>query len=161
MKISMIAAHDLNRGIGKDNEMPWHLPADFRYLKKVTTGHPLIMGRSTFASIGKPLPERRNIVITSRTDYAPDGVEVVHSLDEAIERCAGVSEVFIFGGSSVYEQAMERADKLYITEIEERFDVDRYFPAYTDEDWQLVWEEAGQVDERNRYAHTFKQYERK
>ncbi|GAK00378.1 dihydrofolate reductase [Geomicrobium sp. JCM 19055] len=160
MLLSMIVAHDINRGIGKDNKMPWHLPADFKYLKEVTTGHALIMGRSTFESIGKPLPKRRNIVITSQPDWSFEGTEVVQSLDEAVERCKDEEEAFIFGGSSVYEQAIDRVEKIYVTEIEAEFDADRYFPDYKNGEWKLTWEKSGTVDEKNKYPHTFKQYER-
>jgi dihydrofolate reductase len=134
--ISLIVAHDLNRVIGYENEMPWHLPSELQYFKKMTMGKPMIMGRKTFESIGRPLPGRRNIVITRNTNYSADGIEVVGSLDEALQLVQDVPEIMIIGGAQIFEQAMAIADKLYITLINYEFNGDTYFPQY--EEWQLT-----------------------
>ena len=134
--ISLIVAHDLNRVIGYENEMPWHLPSELQYFKKMTMGKPMIMGRKTFESIGRPLPGRRNIVITRNTNYSADGIEVVGSLDEALQLVQDVPEIMIIGGAQIFEQAMAIADKLYITLINHEFNGDTYFPQY--EEWQLT-----------------------
>ncbi|MEK4628840.1 type 3 dihydrofolate reductase [Solibacillus sp. FSL R7-0682] len=134
--ISLIVAHDLNRVIGYENGMPWHLPSELQYFKKMTMGKPMIMGRKTFESIGRPLPGRRNIVITRNTNYSADGIEVVGSLDEALQLVQDVPEIMIIGGAQIFEQAMAIADKLYITLINHEFNGDTYFPQY--EEWQLT-----------------------
>ncbi|MER2039934.1 MAG: type 3 dihydrofolate reductase [Solibacillus sp.] len=134
--ISLIVAHDLNRVIGYENGMPWHLPSELQYFKKMTMGKPMIMGRKTFESIGRPLPGRRNIVITRNTNYSADGIEVVGSLDEALQLVQDVPEIMIIGGAQIFEQAMAIADKLYITLINYEFNGDTYFPQY--EEWQLT-----------------------
>ena len=134
--ISLIVAHDLNRVIEYENEMPWHLPSELQYFKKMTMGKPMIMGRKTFESIGRPLPGRRNIVITRNTNYSADGIEVVGSLDEALQLVQDVPEIMIIGGAQIFEQAMAIADKLYITLINYEFNGDTYFPQY--EEWQLT-----------------------
>jgi dihydrofolate reductase len=134
--ISLIVAHDRNRVIGYENGMPWHLPSELQYFKKMTMGKPIIMGRKTFESIGRPLPGRRNIVITRNTDYSADGIEVVGSLDEALQLVKDVPEIMIIGGAQIFEQAMTIADRLYITLINHEFKGDTYFPQY--EEWQLT-----------------------
>ncbi|ATP40093.1 dihydrofolate reductase [Solibacillus sp. R5-41] len=132
--ISLIVAHDKNYVIGYENSMPWHLPGDLQYFKEMTMGKPIIMGRKTFESIGRPLPGRRNIVITRNADYEAQGVEVVGSLDEALLLVKDVEEIMIIGGAQIFEQAMTIADKLYITVIHHEFNGDTYFPKY--EQWQ-------------------------
>jgi len=128
--ISIIAAHDQSRGIGKDGQLPWNLPEDLKHFKKITTGHPIIMGRKTFDSIGRPLPGRTNIVITRENREIPE-VIVVNSLTEAINEAGELdNEVFIIGGGQIYEQAIQQADKLYLTIIEKTFPADTYFPNY-------------------------------
>lgn len=134
--ISLIVAHDKNRVIGYENEMPWHLPGDLKYFKEMTLGKPVIMGRKTFESIGRPLPGRRNIIITRNTEYRSDGIEVVGSLDAALELVADVEEIMIIGGAQIFEQAMSLADKLYVTLIDHEFKGDTYFPSY--EGWEMV-----------------------
>lgn len=158
----MIVAHDRNRGIGKNNAMPWHLPADLAFLKKNTIGKTIVMGRPTFEAIGRPLPRRRNIILTHRADFKAEGVEVMHSLEEVIEANEREGEEWvIFGGSDVYEQAFPYADRLYITYIDESFEVDRFFPQYNVDEWQLMWKEKGSKDEKNPYDYWFQIYERR
>ncbi|GLC89163.1 dihydrofolate reductase [Lysinibacillus piscis] len=128
--ISLIVAHDEKNVIGYQNGMPWHLPGDLQYFKEKTMGKPIIMGRKTFESIGKPLPGRRNIIITRNTEYQAEGIETVASLEEALQLAGDVPEVMIIGGEQIFRLAMELADRLYITKINHTFQGDTYFPAY-------------------------------
>ena len=134
--ISLIVAHDNNRVIGYENDMPWHLPGDLQYFKEQTMGKPMIMGRKTFESIGRPLPGRRNIVITRNRDYKAEGIEVVYSLDEALQLAQDAEEIMIIGGQQIFTESLPIADRLYITLIDHEFVGDTYFPAY--EGWKLV-----------------------
>lgn len=130
--ISLIVAHDEKQVIGYQNELPWYLPGDLKYFKEMTMGKPMIMGRKTYESIGRPLPGRRNIVITRNENYAAEGIDVVGSLEEALALVKGVEEVMIIGGAQIFEQAMSIADRLYITLINHAFKGDTYFPTYDD-----------------------------
>ena len=133
--LSIIAVIGKNRELGKDNKLLWHIPGDLPRFKQLTTGHPVIMGRKTFQSIGRALPNRTNIVISTDTAYTADGVTVVSSIDEAVkqaESAVGSDEIFIIGGGSVYKQAIERADKLYLTVVDASAEADTYFPNYSD-----------------------------
>ena len=134
--ISIIVAHDKNRVIGYENKMPWHLPGDLQYFKEMTMGKPVIMGRKTFESIGRPLPGRRNIVITRNESYNDDGIEVVSSLDEALQLTKDAEETMVIGGEQILRLALPLADRLYITLIDAEFEGDTYFPTY--EGWELV-----------------------
>ncbi len=152
-KISLIVAVDQNRGIGKGGQMPWHIPADFKRFKEITMGHPVIMGRKTFESIGKPLSGRTNIVIT-RNHFEHKEVFTAHSLSEAIEQAkksAGADEIFIIGGGQVFQEAIDIADKIYLTLIEGKFDVDTYFPDYSKFN-KITYEEKG---ENNGFKYKF------
>ncbi len=135
MTISLIVAMARNRVIGRDNALPWRLPADLKHFRRVTMGKSIVMGRKTFDSIGKPLDGRKNIVITRNPDYRPDGVTVVDSLDGALN-AAGDSEVMIIGGATIYEQVLPRADRIYLTLIDAAFDGDARFPELNQEEWQ-------------------------
>ena len=137
--ISLIVAHDKNRVIGYENSMPWHLPGELKYFKEMTMGKPIIMGRKTFESIGRPLPGRRNIVITRNTDYDAEGIEIVGSLEEAVALVKDAPEIMIIGGAQIFEQAMSIADKLYVTVIDHEFPGDTYFPSY--EGWKKTSEQ--------------------
>lgn len=136
--ISLMVAHDPNRVIGVNNDLPWHIPEDLKYFKEQTMGKAMVMGRKTYESIGRPLPGRLSIVVTRDTSYkAVEGVIVVHDLNEAIEKARDYAEeVMVIGGAEIFNMSMEIADRLYITEIHEAFDGDTFFPAY-EEDWQL------------------------
>lgn len=134
--ISLIVAHDENRVIGYQNDLPWYLPGDLKYFKEMTMGKPMIMGRKTYDSIGRPLPGRRNIVITRNEDFTADGIEVVGSLEKALALVEGEEEVMIIGGAQIFEQSMAIADRLYITFINHSFKGDTYFPSY--DDWKKV-----------------------
>ena len=160
--LSMIVAHADNRIIGKDNDMPWHLPADLAYFKKTTLGKPVIMGRKTYESIGRPLPGRQNIVISRNTGYKVEGVDVVASVDEALEKAGSVDEVMVIGGGAIYKHCMPAADKLYITHIKATIDGDTQFAEYdADNDWQKVSSELRKADDKNAYDLHFCIYERK
>lgn len=160
--LSMIVAHAENRIIGKDNDMPWHLPADLAYFKKTTLGKPVVMGRKTYESIGRPLPGRQNIVISRNADYQIEGVDVVTSVDEALVKAGNVDEIMVIGGGAIYQHCMSAADKLYVTHINASIDGDTQFAQYdTDKDWQKVSSEFYAADEKNAYDLDFCIYERK
>lgn len=158
----MIVAHADNRVIGKDNDMPWHLPADLAYFKQTTLGKPVIMGRKTFESIGRPLPGRQNIVITRNAAYVADGVEVVDSIEAALALTKGVEEVMVIGGGAIYQHCLPAANKLYVTHIEANIEGDTQFPEYdVEKDWLLTSSTLRAADEKNAYALNFCVYERK
>jgi len=156
--ISLIFAIGKNNAIGYNNKLPWYLPADFAYFKRVTMGRPVIMGRKTFESIGKPLPGRINIVITRSTSFSRDGCIVVDSVDKAIEYTKD-KETFIIGGSEIYKSYLPIADKLYITEIDEDFEADTFFPNIDYYKWKLVESMPGVKDEKNPFDYKFLIYE--
>ncbi|MBL0596250.1 type 3 dihydrofolate reductase [Aeromonas jandaei] len=163
MKISMIAAMAHDRVIGKDNQMPWHMPADLAHFKRVTLGKPVLMGRKTFESIGRPLPGRRNLVISRNPDYQADGIEVVGSVEAALALLAEneVAEVMVIGGGHLYAELLPRADCLYLTRIELEVEGDTRFPAFADEQWQCVEREAHRADEKNPHPYSFETWLRK
>ncbi|MDG4656347.1 dihydrofolate reductase [Ectobacillus antri] len=158
--ISLIAAMDRNRLIGTNNELPWRLPADLAYFKRVTMGHPVIMGRKTYESIGRPLPGRENIIVTRNPAYKAEGCVVVHSLDELLTRFASSDkEAFVIGGAELYKEALSVGNRLYITHIEDEFSGDAWFPCI--DDWQEISREPGIRDEKNPHAYYFSIYEKK
>ena len=135
--LSLVVAMDANRGIGVDNQLPWHLPEDLAHFKRVTLGHPIIMGRKTFESIGRPLPGRRNIVVTRNGDWRHDGVDVVHSLADAVA-LVGVDSASIIGGAQIFAEAMHVADRLIVTHIDKVYRCDTFFPAIDSAQWAAV-----------------------
>lgn len=157
--ISLIVAHDKNRVIGFENKMPWHLPGDLKYFKETTMGKPMIMGRKTFESIGKPLPGRRNIVITRNKNYHAEGIEVVTSLDEAIELAGNVEEIMIIGGEQIFKLTLDKADRLYITYIDYEFKGDTYFPSYGQE-WDFISSNEP-ITTPEGYSFQYRIYEKK
>lgn len=157
--LSLIVAIGKNNEIGKGNMLLWDLPRDMKYFRETTSGHPVIMGRKTFESIGRALPKRRNIVITRDTSYSQDSIEVVHSLDEAINLFAN-EEVFIIGGAEIYRQAIEKADRLYITEVDGNFEADAFFPEIDKNIWQEKNREHYDRDDENKFDMDFVIYER-
>ncbi|WP_096202527.1 dihydrofolate reductase [Bacillus sp. FJAT-45350] len=160
--ISFIVAMDTNRVIGKDNDLPWKLPADLAYFKKVTMGNPILMGRKTHESIGRPLPGRDNIIITRNENYEAEGCIVVHSTEEIKKLEQERSdEIFVIGGAEIFKETLPIADKLYITLIHEEFDGDTFFPEIDMKQWKLISSEKGIVDEKNIHEHEFLIYERK
>jgi len=131
--IALVVAMAENNVIGKNNQLIWHLPADLKHFKNLTTGHPIIMGRKTFESIGKPLPSRTNIVITRQEDFKPEGVLVAHSLNEGLMLAQQLdANIFVIGGAEIYKQAMFLADTIYLTEVHHEFEGDTFFPEYRD-----------------------------
>ena len=164
MKISIIVAKAKNNVIGKNNQLAWHLPADLHHFKSTTTGHHVIMGRKTFESMGKPLPNRTSLVITRNKNYSvPDGHHVVHSLDAALEICRSkeLEQVFILGGAEIFEMALPIADELIITEVNASPEGDTFFPAVDYGQWEKVSEENVSKDEKNKYDLSFLTYKRK
>ena len=160
MMISLIAAMDKNRLIGKENGLPWHLPADFKHFKEVTMGKPVIMGRKTFESIGKPLPGRKNIVI-SRIGFSADGVTVVDSIDKALQSVENADEVMIIGGASFYEQMIEKADRMYLTLVDAECEGNAWFPEFNAEDWDVISTTHHRADDKNNYDFIVAIYQRK
>ncbi len=156
--LSLIAAVAKDRAIGKDNRMPWHLPADFAWFKRTTLGHPVIMGRKTFESIGRPLPGRRNIVVTRNASFRAEGIEAAHSLTEALRLAA--DDAFVIGGATLYTEALPQADRLYLTEVDAHVEADTFFPPWVHEEWREVSREPYPADEKNRYAMDFVVWER-
>lgn len=154
MIISMIAAMADNRIIGKDNQMPWHLPADFAWFKRCTMGKPVVMGRKTYESIGRPLPGRLNIVISRDTSLSIEGVTTVTSIEQALEVAGEVEEVMIIGGGAIYAACLPMANKLYVTHIEAEIDGDTQFPDWGTE-FKETYSEAYQADEKNAYSMRF------
>ncbi|MFM4723252.1 type 3 dihydrofolate reductase [Aeromonas veronii] len=157
MKISMIAAMAHDRVIGKDNQMPWHLPADLAHFKRVTLGKPVLMGRKTFESIGRPLPRRRNLVISRNPDYQAEGIEVVGSVEAALALLAGssVEELMVIGGGHLYAEMLPSADCLYLTQIDLAVEGDTRFPAFDDGQWQRIACESHPADEKNPHPYSF------
>jgi dihydrofolate reductase len=155
MLISLIAALAHNNLIGKDNLMPWHLPADLRHFKAVTLGKPVVMGRRTFESIGRPLPGRRNVVVSRNPQWQAEGVEVAASLDAALALLADSDEVMIIGGGQLYTEALPRADRLYLTYIDAQLSGDTHFPDYMPLGWQELERTRHPADEKNAYACEF------
>ncbi|MGI2936740.1 type 3 dihydrofolate reductase [Vibrio diabolicus] len=154
MTISMIAAMADNRIIGKDNQMPWHLPADFAWFKRCTMGKPVVMGRKTYESIGRPLPGRLNIVISRDETLKIEGVTTVTSIEQALEVAGDVEEVMIIGGGAIYAACLPMANKLYVTHIEAAIDGDTQFPDWGDE-FKETYSETYQADEKNAYNMRF------
>ncbi len=159
--VSLLVAMAENRVIGNRGELPWRLPADLRRLKRLTTGHAIVMGRRTWESIGRPLPKRRSIVLSRRPGYELKGAEVVSSLDEALALAADDDEVFVIGGAELFAAALGRADRLYLTRVHAEVEGDVWMPSFEDGSWELVAEEAHGADERHAYAFTFEIYERR
>jgi len=152
----MIAAMANNRVIGLDNKMPWHLPADLQHFKKVTTGKPVLMGRKTFESIGRPLPGRRNIIITRNTQYSAQGIETVTTPEAALELVKHEEEVMVIGGGNIYQHFLPRAERLYLTFIDLEVEGDTQFPDYQAlATWEVVDEQPNIPDEKNNYSYKF------
>jgi dihydrofolate reductase len=155
MRLSIVVAMDDNRLIGSKNQLPWHLPADLAYFKKLTTGKSILMGRKTYDSIGRPLPNRRNIVITRNSNISIPGCEVVSSIDHALELTKEDPEVMVIGGASLCEQLLPKINRLYITKIDGVFEGDVFFPKYDDFNWLEVSCESHPKDSSNAYSYKF------
>jgi len=160
MKLSLIVAMATNRTIGLNNKMPWHLSADLQHFKKITMGQPIIMGRKTFESIGRPLPGRQNIIISRNTDYQQQGCSVFNDLDSALQSCTENDEVFVIGGATLYKATLARADRLYITEIHNEFKGDTWFPEIQQAQWREVEREDINDDNSVDFNYSFMTYDR-
>jgi dihydrofolate reductase len=159
-RLSLIVAMTKNRVIGKNNALPWHLPADLKHFKSLTMGHHIVMGRKTYESIGKPLPGRTSVVVTRNVNYSMPGVIVVSSLEAAIAACGDDAEIFVIGGAELYRQAINLADRIYLTEIDADISGDAYFTELGRKLWLETERESHAPDEKNAYPHHFVIYER-
>ncbi len=158
----MVVAASENNVIGIKGELPWHLPEDLKFFKQKTQFKPVLMGRKTFESLGRALPNRLNIVLSGGEPQLPEGVLLFHSIDEAVKTLEErkVEEVCIIGGGQIFEQAMNIADTIYITRVHTTIEAgDAFFPEIDHTHWKLVWEEAHEADDKHKYAYTFQQYE--
>ena len=161
MNVSVIVAVSRNQVIGKDNQLIWKLSADLKRFKVLTTGHTIIMGRKTFDSIGKPLPDRTSIVISRQKDLKIEGCVVVNSLEEALEKSADQEEVFIIGGGSIFKEALTKANKIFYTKVHKNFNGDTFFPVLDLKVWESVNRQDCMPDEKNEFAYSFIDYKRK
>jgi dihydrofolate reductase len=159
MIIAAIVATDLNNAIGKNNQLLWHLPADLKFFKTTTMGCPIIMGRKTYESIGRLLPGRKNMIITRNVDFKLEGAEVYNSLDAAIKNCTE-EKVFVIGGAEIYHLAMPLLTELYVTRVKQRFEADTHFPEIKTNQFELVWEECHEADEKNKFDYCFQKWVR-
>ncbi|WP_106134948.1 dihydrofolate reductase [Mongoliibacter ruber] len=163
MKISIIVAKAKNNAIGKDNQLIWKLSSDLKLFKQITSGHHIIMGRKTYESVGKPLPNRTSIVITRNPDFKlPNGHVVCHSLQEAIQLCIGkhLDQVFVIGGAEIYKQALGLSDELLVTEVDASPEADVFFPAIDPDHWKKVSSDSYRKDDKNEYNFEFVTYKR-
>lgn len=159
--LELIAAIAANSIIGRQGQLPWHLPDDLRRFKALTTGHPILMGRKTYDSIGKPLPNRRNIVISQTMQTAPSGVELARSLDDALALVSIAEKVFIIGGSALYAAAFPKADVLHLTEVADAVEGDASFPTFDRSAWRLTEDLPHERDEKHAHAFHFRTYIRR
>lgn len=161
MKLALIVATDEQGLIGRDNDLPWRLSADLQYFKKITMGKPIIMGRKTHESIGRPLPGRQNIVITRDKSYQAEGCLVVHNLEQALTHCEQEPEAMIMGGASLYEQSLDKVDIIYHTQVHATLEGDTWFPDWDKSAWQETQREDHLADDKNEYPYSFVVYQRK
>ena len=159
-KVTLIAAAGENNELGKENDLVWHLPDDFKRFKKLTTGHYIIMGRKTFETFPQLLPNRTHVIITRKENYSPAGTIVVHSLEKALEVAKEDPQPFIIGGGEIYKLSLDKADAIELTRVHGTFDADTYFPEIDEKNWKLVNREEHPADERHKYAFTYLTYER-
>jgi dihydrofolate reductase len=160
MIVSIVVAISENHAIGKDNKLLWHLPNDLKHFKEITSGHTVIMGRKTYDSVGKPLPNRRNIIITRQNITIP-GCEVVNSMDAALALCKEEAEVFIVGGAEIYRQSMHLTNRIYLTIVHKEFDGDSYFPEINTSEWKETAHEDHEPDAKNSLPYSFITFEKK
>jgi dihydrofolate reductase len=161
--LKILVAFDENRVIGKNNTLIWHLPADLKRFKALTTGHVIIMGRKTFESIGKPLPNRTTIVISRQADLQIEGVIIAHSVEEAILKAKSITrdDIFIVGGAEIYALSLALADQILVTQLHDIFEGDAYFPEIPTETFEVTEKERGITDEKNAYQYSYITYTRK
>ena len=161
--IKILVAYDENRVIGKDNQLIWHLPADLKRFKSLTTGHVILMGRKTYESIGKPLPNRTTIVITRQVDFQAEGTITAHSVEEAILKAKSLTreDIFIVGGAEIYSLSLALADQLLVTQLHDIFEGDAFFPEISADTWEIVDRERGVTDEKNPFQYSYITYQKK
>lgn len=159
-EVTLIAAAAENNALGKDKDLVWHLPDDFKRFKNLTTGHHIIMGRKTFESFPEPLPNRTHIVISRQKDYKPEGAIVVHTLEKALEIAKDDPQPFVIGGGEIYKLSMDKADKIELTRVHGTFEADTFFPEIDQDEWNLVSSSFHDKDERHDYSFTYFTYER-
>ncbi len=159
--ITIIAAAAENNALGKDNDLVWHLPDDFKRFKRLTSGHHIIMGRKTFESFPKLLPDRTHVIITRKDDYQPEGTIVVNSLEEALKVSKLDEQPFIIGGGEIYKMGMDKADRIELTRVHGEFEADTFFPEIDENEWSLVNEQFHEKDEKHDHSFTYLTYERK
>ncbi|MFC4737085.1 type 3 dihydrofolate reductase [Bacillus daqingensis] len=158
--ISMIAAMDRDRVIGKDGGMPWKLPGDLAFFKQTTLHKTVVMGRKTFESIGRPLPKRRNLVLTRNASFSHEGIETISDMNDILALAAEDEEIVIMGGAELYEMFLPYAARMYLTRIDASFEGDTFFPPFDEKEWAVTAEMNGQMDEKNQHPHTFQTLER-
>lgn len=160
--IKILVACDENRVIGKDNQLIWHLPADLKRFKSLTTGHVILMGRKTYESIGKPLPNRTTIVITRQVDFQAEGTMTAHSVEEAILKAKSLTreDIFIVGGAEIYSLSLALADQLLVTQLHDIFEGDAFFPEISADTWEIVARERGVTDEKNPFQYSYITYQK-
>ena len=161
MQLSIIVAMDRNRVIGRGGTLPWHISSDLKNFKKITMGKPILMGRKTHDSIGKPLPGRENIILTNNKKYLAEGCTVKNTLDEVYSYCEEQLELVVMGGAILYSQTLDKADKLYITEVNASVNGDTFFPEYKSSQWREISRESFNADENNEFDYSFTVLERK
>jgi dihydrofolate reductase len=159
--IIMIAAAAENNALGKNNELVWHLPNDFKRFKNLTSGHHIIMGRKTFESFPRPLPNRTHVIITRSKDYAPEGCIVVNSMEEAIAACPQEEDIFIIGGGEIYQLGLPFTDKIELTLVHHAFEADTFFPNIETEIWTLQQAEKHLKDDKHQFDYTYQTFVRK
>jgi dihydrofolate reductase len=158
MIISNIVVVDQKNGMGKNNQLLVHFPADLKHFKKLTTGHPVLMGRKTYESMGKALPQRRNIVITRQKDLVISDAEVVNSLEAAFDLCQGEEEVFVIGGAEIFAMSLPVSQRIYLTRIQKTFEADTFFPEISSDTWTEIEREDHEADEKNPFNYSFITY---
>ena len=161
--ITIIAAIAKNNALGKDNDLIWHLPADLKRFKKITSGHHILMGRNTFESIGKPLPNRTTIIITRNKNYFKDGCLIAHSIEDALDLVENDENIFIIGGAQIYKETIAKGlvDQLDITQVHQEFEADAFFPEIDLNIWEEVKREDYKADEKNKYDYSFISFRKK
>ena len=160
MKISMVAAAANNHVIGKDNQLLWHLPEDLKFFKRTTLGFPIVMGRNTFESVGRPLPGRRNVVITTNRGLVLPGCEIVHSVEEALDLLKDQQEIMVVGGALIYRQFLPLAHRIYLTRVNASPEGDTFFPELDTGSWRLMSREAHEPDEKHIYGYAFEVWDK-
>lgn len=159
--VTLVVAIGKNGEMGKDNKMPWHMPKDLKHFKEITSGYPVIMGRKTYESIGKALPNRTNIVVSRRENWFEEGILIVGSLKEALKFAQKINDsVMVIGGADIFKQTMDIADTLEVTLVDSEFDADTFFPTINTKEWKLTTEEFHTKDEKNRFDFSFKTYKK-